>query len=397
MKLTAKAVNAARPQGKSYKLFDGEGLYLLVAVNGSRYWRFKYRFDGREKHLAIGIYPEVSLADARTAAREAKVSVSKGTDPAEEKKQRKAKTKGMSFRDVADEWQEKRKPTWSDNYAAQLASAFNTYIYPSLGGVLLYSVKPLQLLRVLEAAEAAAPTTASKLRQWCGEIFTYAIITGRAEINPAAGLSRAMKKNETEHFAHLEEHEITDFILALEATHYATERTYLAIRLLMIVGLRPGELVNAPWSEIDFERSTWDIPKERMKKRRPHIVPLSKQATKMLERLKAISTYSPYIFPNRNNPSKPMTKGALLTIINRIGYGGKVTPHGFRHTMSTILHEKGFNTLWIDTQIAHVDKNSIRRTYNHAQYLEGRREMLQWYADHIDSLAGLQEASQRKD
>lgn len=389
MKLTAKAVSAAKSQSKPYKLYDGEGLYLLIAVNGSRYWRFKYRFDGKEKHLAVGVYPEVSLAQARSVSREAKVNISKGVDPADEKRQKKARVKGVLFKEIADEWQSKRKPTWSEKYAMQLASAFATYIYPSLGSVLLSSIKPLQLLHVLESAEEKAPTTAAKLRQWCGEIFTYAIITGRAEVNPATGLSRAMKRTTTEHFAHLEEHEIAGFLLALEGTRYATERTYLAIRLLMIVGLRPGELVNAPWNEIDFERATWDIPKERMKKRRPHMVPLSNQAITILERLRTLSAYSPYIFPNRNNPAKPMTKGALLTLINRIGYGGRVTPHGFRHTMSTILHERGYNTLWIDTQIAHVDKNSIRRTYNHAQYLEGRREMLQWYADHMDSLSGL--------
>lgn len=389
MKLTVKAVNAAKVQSKSYKLFDGDGLYLLVGTNGSRYWRIKYRFDGRERHFALGVYPDVSLAQARTDAREAKVKISKGINPSEEKKLKKAKAKGLLFKEIANEWQEKRAPTWSEKYAVQLSSALNTYIYPSLGNTLLSSIKPLQLLHVLEAAEAIAPTTAAKLRQWCGEIFTYAIITGRAEVNPATGLSRAMKRTTTEHFAHLEEHEIAGFLQSLEGTRYATERTYLAIRLLMIVGLRPGELVNAPWNEIDFERSTWDIPKERMKKRRPHMVPLSNQAITILERLRTLSAYSPYIFPNRNNPAKPMTKGALLTLINRIGYGGRVTPHGFRHTMSTILHEIGYNTLWIDTQIAHVDKNSIRRTYNHAQYLEGRREMLQWYADHIDSLSGL--------
>ncbi|MBO1109863.1 site-specific integrase [Plesiomonas shigelloides] len=209
---------------------------------------------------------------------------------------------------------------------------------------------------------------------------------GRAEYNPAPDLASALVVHEKEHYAFLMKDELPDFLRTLE-TYSGSILVKIAMKLTMLTGVRPGELRKAEWSEFDFEKRLWHIPKERMKMGRPHMVPLSNQVIDFLNQLRPITSIHSLLFPGRNDPKKPMSDMALTVLVRRIGYSGRVTGHGFRHTMSTILHEQGFNTAWIEIQLAHVDKNSIRGTYNHAQYLEGRREMMQWYADYIDSLS----------
>lgn len=389
MKLNARQVDTAKPKDKPYKLADGGGLYLLVNPNGARYWRLKYRVAGKEKLLALGVYPDVTLADARAKRDEAKRGIAGGIDPSEAKREEKISRElnvRNTFQEIACEWHSSKLYKWSEGYASDIMEAFNKDVFPYIGKKPISEIKPLELLNVLRRMEGRGATEkAKKVRQRCGEVFRYAIVTGRAEYNPAPDLTSAMQGHESSHYPFLNAPELPAFFEAL-SRYSGSELVVLAARLLIITGLRTGELRGATWQEIDVDAAVWEIPAERMKMRRPHIVPLSLQAQAIIMRIREMTGRYPYIFPGRNDPRKTMSEASINQVFKRIGYAGRVTGHGFRHTMSTILHEQGYNTAWIETQLAHVDKNSIRGTYNHAQYLDGRREMLQWYADYMDAL-----------
>lgn len=388
MKLNARQVDAAKPREKAYKLADGAGLYLEVVPSGSRYWRMKYRFNGKEKRMAFGVYPAVSLAQARALRDDAKKKLAEGIDPSFAKKEEKLVRDvqlNNTFQAVALEWHGTKVSRWSEGYASDIIEAFNKDIFPYIGQQPVNEIKPLVLLNVLRRMESRGATEkAKKVRQRCSEVFRYAIVTGRAEYNPAADLTSAMSGHESKHYPFLAVEELPDFFKAL-AGYTGSPLVVLAARLLILTGVRTGELRGAFWSEFDLEKAVWEIPAERMKMKRPHLVPLSTQALEIVQQLKGMTGQYPLVFPGRNDPRKTMSEASINQVFKRIGYTGKVTGHGFRHTMSTILHEEGFNTAWIETQLAHVDKNAIRGTYNHALYLEGRREMMQWYADYIEA------------
>ncbi|HBQ5928638.1 TPA: tyrosine-type recombinase/integrase [Klebsiella pneumoniae subsp. pneumoniae] len=388
MKLNARQVDAAKPKEKAYKLADGAGLYLEVVPSGSRYWRMKYRFNGKEKRMAFGVYPAVSLAQARALRDEAKKKLAEGIDPSFAKKEEKLVRDVRlhnTFQAVALEWHGTKVSRWSEGYAYDIIEAFNKDIFPYIGQQPVNEIKPLVLLNVLRRMESRGATEkAKKVRQRCSEVFSYAIVTGRAEYNPAADLTSAMSGHESKHYPFLTVEELPDFFKALSG-YTGSPLIVLAARLLILTGVRTGELRGAFWSEFDLEKAVWEIPAERMKMKRPHLVLLSTQALEIVQQLKVMSGQYPLVFPGRNDPRKTMSEASINQVFKRIGYTGKVTGHGFRHTMSTILHEEGFNTAWIETQLAHVDKNAIRGTYNHALYLEGRKEMMQWYGDYVDS------------
>jgi integrase len=389
MKLTIRQIDTQKPKDKAFKLSDGGGLYLLVNPNGARYWRLKYRFAGKEKLLAIGVYPDVTLAQARNRREEAKKLLGEGKDPGQERKLEKLSRQleiENSFEAIAREWYKRRFDRWSVSYREEMMRTFEKDVFPFLGHRPIKDIKPLELLEVLSKLEDRGATEkARKVRQRCGEVWKYAVVTGRAEYNPTPDLASALMTHEKEHYAFLTREELPDFLRILE-TYSGSILVKIAMRLTMLTGVRPGELRKAEWSEFDFEKQIWNIPKERMKMGRPHIVPLSNQVISLLNQLRPITSIHTLLFPGRNDPKKPMSDMALTVLVRRIGYAGRVTGHGFRHTMSTILHEQGFNSAWIELQLAHVDKNSIRGTYNHALYLEGRMEMMQWYADYLDSL-----------
>lgn len=388
MKLNARQVDAAKPKEKAYKLADGAGLYLEVVPSGSRYWRMKYRFNGKEKRMAFRVYPAVSLAQARALRDEAKKKLAEGIDPSFAKKEEKLVRDVRlhnTFQAVALEWHGTKVSRWSEGYASDIIEAFNKDIFPYIGQQPVNEIKPLVLLNVLRRMESRGATEkAKKVRQRCSEVFRYAIVTGRAEYNPAADLTSAMSGHESKHYPFLTVEELPDFFKALSG-YTGSPLIVLAARLLILTGVRTGELRGAFWSEFDLEKAVWEIPAERMKMKRPHLVLLSTQALEIVQQLKVMSGQYPLVFPGRNDPRKTMSEASINQVFKRIGYTGKVTGHGFRHTMSTILHEEGFNTAWIETQLAHVDKNAIRGTYNHALYLEGRKEMMQWYGDYVDS------------
>ncbi|AHN81802.1 tyrosine-type recombinase/integrase [Salmonella enterica subsp. enterica serovar Tennessee] len=389
MPLTDLEIRRSKPREKPYTLNDGSGLSLLIEPNGSKGWRFRYRFDGKPKMLSLGTYPLVSLTDARQKRDEAKKLVASGINPSDVRKRDKQERQneiGNTFEAIAREWYEKRTDRWSAGYAEEMMKTFETDVFPFIGGRPIAEIKPMELMGVLSRLdERGATEKLRKVRQRCGEVWRYAIVTGRAEYNPAPDLVSAFVPHKKEHYAFLKHEELPEFFRTLN-TYSGSIVVKLAMRLQVLTGLRPGELRQGEWAEIDFEKRLWEVPPSRMKKRRPHCVPLSAQAIAILEQLKPITGHYQFIFPGRIHHSKPMSEMAMNVLIRRIGYAGRVTGHGFRHTMSTILHEQGYNTAWIETQLAHVDKNSIRGTYNHAQYLDGRREMLQWYADYMDVL-----------
>lgn len=389
MKLTARQVDTSKPKDKPYKLSDGGGLYLLVKPNGSRYWRLKYRIAGKEKLLALGVYPDITLAEARQKRADAKKVLAAGGDPGQEKqeeKQAKEQAVANSFERLAMEWHSHKSTSWSEGYAEHLLTYLKKDIFPFIGQKAITDISQVEMLNVLRKMEQRGVLDKlKKTRQACRQIFTYAIITGRAEHNPVSDLAGALKSPKQQHYPHLLVDQIPDFLRAL-SEYSGSTITRNATRLLMLTGLRTIELRASEWVDIDFDKGVWNVPAERMKMRRPHLVPLSTHVRKLLEEIHQLTGRGKYVFPGRNDAGKPMSEASINQVIKRIGYDGKATGHGFRHTMSTILHEQGYNTAWIETQLAHVDKNSIRGTYNHAQYLDGRREMLQWYANYMQAL-----------
>ncbi|HGN9349627.1 TPA: tyrosine-type recombinase/integrase [Klebsiella pneumoniae] len=389
MKLTARQVDTSKPKDKPYKLSDGGGLYLLVNPNGSRYWRLKYRIAGKEKLLALGVYPDITLAEARQKRADAKKVLAAGGDPGQEKqeeKQAKEQAVANSFERLAMEWHSHKSTSWSEGYAEHLLMYLKKDIFPFIGQKAITDISQVEMLNVLRKMEQRGVLDKlKKTRQACRQIFTYAIITGRAEHNPVSDLAGALKSPKQQHYPHLLVDQIPDFLRAL-SEYSGSTITRNATRLLMLTGLRTIELRASEWVDIDFDKGVWNVPAERMKMRRPHLVPISTQVRELLEEIHQLTGRGKYVFPGRNDAGKPMSEASINQVIKRIGYDGKATGHGFRHTMSTILHEQGYNTAWIETQLAHVDKNSIRGTYNHAQYLDGRREMLQLYADYMQAL-----------
>ncbi|ATM76078.1 MULTISPECIES: tyrosine-type recombinase/integrase [Serratia] len=390
MPLTDIKVKTAKPMDKAYKLTDGGGMYLLVKPNGSKYWRLKYRFVGKEKMLSIGVYPDVSLADARQKRDEARKILAAGGDPGEVKKADKLAQKlstENTFEAIAREWHKQKADRWSLRYRDEIIDTFEKDIFPYLGRRPIAEIKPMELLETLRRLEKrGALEKMRKVRQRCGEVFRYAIVTGRAEYNPAPDLATALATPKKTHFPFLTAEELPYFIKDLIG-YTGSVITKTATQIIMHTGVRTQELRFARWQDIDFEKRLWEIPPEVMKMKRPHIVPLSEQVVELFQSLKPITGMYPLVFVGRNDRTKPISKESVNQVIELLGYKGRLTGHGFRHTMSTILHEQGFNSAWIETQLAHVDKNAIRGTYNHAHYLEGRREMMQWYGDYIDGLA----------
>lgn len=389
MTLTARQVETTKPKEKSYKLFDGGGLYLEVTAKGSRYWRMKYRFGGKEKRLAFGVFPTVTLAEAREMRNQAKKVLAAGGDPGEVKKEEKAIQKlstGNTFEAIAREWHKSKADRWSLRYRDEIIDTFEKDIFPYIGKRPIAEIKPLELLETLRRMEKrGALEKMRKVRQRCGEVYRYAIITGRAEYNPAPDLATALTPPKKQHFPFLTAEELPYFLKDL-AGYTGSVITKTATKIILLTAVRTQELRFARWQDIDLEKGIWEIPAEVMKMKRPHVVPLSKQVIELFNSLKPLSGHYELVFIGRNDHRKPISKESVNQVIELLGYKGRLTGHGFRHTMSTILHEKGYNSAWIETQLAHIDKNAIRGTYNHAQYMDGRREMMQWYADYMDEL-----------
>ena len=390
MSLSDAKVRNAKAESKPYKITDGEGLFLLVATTGSKYWRLKYFFGGKEKLLALGVYPDVSLGDARERRAEARKAVAAGKDPSEVKREVKRLVilkNENAFESVAREWFEKRKHEWADNSADTMLKRMERHIFPKLGQRPIADITApdvLSMLRVIE--KRGTLDTAQRVMQTCGQVFMYAIATGRAERNPVPDLRGALKTPVPKHHSYLKATDLPEYLKKLEAYDGAL-LTKLALRLLLLTFVRTTELRAAEWKEIDFDKAEWRIPAERMKMKELHIVPLSIQATAVLRELQKLTGKRQYIFPNEHNAETYMSENTMLYALYRMGYHSRVTGHGFRSTASTILNEHGFMPDVIERQLAHCERNKVRAAYNHAQYLRERRKMMQWWGNYLKKAA----------
>jgi integrase len=386
--LSDTAVRNAKPKVKPYKLADGEGLFLVVTPSGGKYWRLKYFFGGKEKLLALGVYPHINLADARERRARARKLLAAGSDPGEAKKQAKRlaiQKNENSFEVVAQEWLEKHNHEWTPRHIRARRSQLERLILPTLGKRPIADIKAPEVLSVLRVIENSGTLdTAHRLMQVTGQIFMYAIATGRAERNPVPDLRGAIRTAVVTHRAYLSEKELPQFLEKLEA-YDGHPQTKLGLRLLLLTFVRTGELRGAEWKEIDWDKAEWRIPAERMKMDELHIVPLSRQAIAVLRELKKHSGHRQYVFPNHHNPAAFMTENTMLYALYRMGYHSRATGHGFRSTASTVLNEHGFRPDVIERQLAHGERDKVRAAYNHAQYLSERREMMQWWADFLDT------------
>jgi integrase len=390
MSLTDAAVRTAKPKDKPYKLTDGDGMFLYVHPSGSKYWRLKYRFAGKEKLLALGVYPEVSLGDARERRAQARKALAAGNDPGEVKKEAKRLASFKSentFEAVAREWHEQQKHKWVPHYSTCVLNRLETYIFTKIGNRPIAAIGAQELLIPLRVVEkSGALDLAQRIMQSCGQIFMYAIATGRAERNPVPDLRGALKTPVKTHLAHLKADDLPDYLQKLEAYDGAPE-TKMALKMLLLTFVRTTELRAAEWTEINLDKAEWRIPAERMKMRDPHIVPLSNQAVAVLRDLQKRTGKRQYLFPNQQKTDKFMSENTMLYALYRMGYHSRTTGHGFRSTASTILNENGFLPDVIERQLAHCERNKVRAAYNHAQHLPERRKMMQWWADYLAGIA----------
>ena len=390
MPLTDKAVRNLRPQARPYKITDGHGMYLLVSPKGAKYWRLKFRHGGKEKLLALGVFPEIGLAEARRRRAKARALLYEGDDPCavrQAKKRMALLLAGNSFETVAREWYENQRDGWSDSHAGQVLVRLQRELFPRLGARPIAEIDAPELLYVLRGIEKrGALELTSKVRIVAGQVFRYAIATGRAKYDPSRDLKGALKVREERHYARLSEADLPEFLAKLDA-YDGNTMTRLALKLLVLTFVRTGELRAAKWTEFDFDKREWRIPAERMKTRAEHLVPLSTQSLDALEQLQAITPRREHVFPNEHHPRNCMSENTILFALYRMGYRGRATGHGFRATASTILNEQGWDADVIERQLAHKEANKVRAAYHHAEYLAERRKMMQAWADYLDGLA----------
>ncbi|MET0108150.1 MAG: integrase arm-type DNA-binding domain-containing protein [Candidatus Thiodiazotropha sp.] len=391
MALTDTAVRRAKPHDKARKLFDGGGLFLLINPNGSKYWRFKYRFHGVEKLLALGVYPDVTLKSARDKRDAARQQIADGVDPSEARKAEKAaRASNNSFEAIAREWWGKRAPNWSESHSSRIMLRLENDVFPWVGSKPIGDISPPELLTVLRRIEKrGAIETAHRIHQSCSQIFRYAISTQRAERDPAADLKGAIPPTRQKHHASITDpKQIGELLRAIDG-YQGQFVTRCALQLAPLVFVRPGELRHAEWSEIDFDKAEWRIPAEKMKMSTVHIVPLSTQAIAILNEIKPLTGNGKYVFPGVRSNKRPMSENTITGALRRLGYAsGEMTGHGFRSMASTILNEQGWHKDAIERQLAHMERNSIRAAYNYAEYLPERIKMMQAWADYLDGLKG---------
>jgi len=392
--LTDAKIRNTKPGEKPIRLNDGGWLYLEIRPSGTKLWRFRYRIAGKENIFAIGGYPQVGLADARSARDDARELVQQGIHPAHHRKAQDLVTvreNANTFEAVTREWITQKKPGWAASYLRQVERFMESDVFPHIGALPMRSVTAAHLLEIIKRVEGrGAETVALLVRQWCSAVFRYAVATLRADGDPAAALRGAITRPKVEHRKPLSRAQITAFLKALEGFS-GFRTTTIALRLALMTFVRTVELRAADWLEIDFDRAEWRIPAERMKMREPHLVPLSTQALSLLRELHKLTGNQRWLFPNYRRPETCMTATTLNRALERMGLNGKesigFSAHGFRATASTILNEAGYRADVIERQLAHKERNTVRASYNQAQYLAERRDMMQQWADLVDGLA----------
>lgn len=393
MSLTDAKIRNTKPGPRPIKLADGGGLYLEVRPTGAKLWRFRYRIDGKENVFAIGDYPSIALAEVRAEHGKARALVKQGIHPSHSRQAERLSNHAANantFEAVAKEWIAKKAPGWTPYYLRQVERFLESDVFPHVGRLPIRSVTAAHLLEIIRRIEGrGAESVALLVRQWSSAIFRYAVATLRADGDPAAALKGAIHRPKVVHHKPLSRSQIVEFTKALEK-YGGYRTTVIALRLMLLTFVRTVELRKAEWSEFDLDNAEWRLPAERMKMREPHIVPLSKQAVSLLRELQAYTGGRNALFPNYRTPNECMTATTLNRALERMGLNGKdsigFSAHGFRATASTILNEMGYRSDVIERQLAHAERDKVRASYNHAEYMEERKTMMQEWADLIDSL-----------
>ena len=386
MPLNDRQIKHSKPKDKPYKLTDGNGLYLHITPAGGKLWKLDYAIDGKRKTLSIGKYPHLSLVEAREAAENARKMKAQGIDPSQAKQQAKAERQAAllnTFEHIARDWHQNNISRWKPNHAQRIMRYLEKDVFPYIGSNPIQELRVVHIKQVLDAITArGVAETAEKIRQWINKIFNYALMLERVDGNPASALVGYIQPQTTEHMPALPREELTEFYRRLLQVD-AEPQNRLCLMLLVLCFPRNTEIRGGEWKEINWQTKTWTIPASRMKRPREHLIPLSDWAIELLQELHQLTGKGRFMFPNRNTISGYISENTLGNILNRIGYKGIATPHGFRSLASSILNEQGFNPDAIERQLAHVEENKIRAAYNRAEYLAERTEMMQWYSNYL--------------
>ena len=375
---------------KEYRELDGNGLYIRVKPDGNKSWQLRYKKpNGKWSWLGLGGYPEISGQLARKKAKELLDDVSKGENPIiskQERKQQELEQNNATFELLAREWLDTKLNSWVADTMTRNKGALEKHIFPIFGKRLYTTIKPIEWMNLLKGIqqEKGIYEQVNRMRAMCRDIYDFAKVTGRIDYNPLEGIQKYLQQGKKENMAHVSETELPTLIRAIN--NYPTMDVRMGLQLLVMLFCRPTELRGAKWDEFDLEQGLWNIPEERMKKRREHVVPLPKQAIAILNELKTYETNSEYLFPSRSDKSKPKSDTVFIMALRRMGYEGRQTPHGFRHIASTLLNNRGFDERHIESALAHV-KDGVAGVYNKAQYLQDRANMMQWYANHLEEIA----------
>ena len=413
MPLTDTAIRKATPGPKTRKLSDGKGLYLELSPAGGRWWRLKYRIAGVEKRISLGTYPETSLKAAREKMEEARALVAQGIDPSQARKaakqeaahqdeQAQREAQGLplhgSFESVAREWFDTRKDEWATTYAKKIFRRLEADVFPWLGKLPVPNITPPMVLDMLRKAEnRGAIETAHRVLETCGQVFRFAVATGRIESNPARDLKDALRKPMVQHFAAITDPQRFGELLRAIDSYRGTPVVCAALRLMPLMLLRPGELRQAQWDELDLPAATWTVPAARMKREKvgkiygkPHIVPLPRQAVAIFEALKPLTEHSPYVFRGERSAQRPMSDAAINAALRTLGFSAdEVTGHGFRASARTMIVERlGIAESAVEAQLAHSVRDSLGRAYNRTEFMQERVRMMQQWADYLDTLRG---------
>ena len=393
MPLTDTAIKAAKPAEKPRKLYDADGLYLEVAPSGGKWWRFKYRIDGKEKRLSLGVYPDVSLLQARKARDDARRQVLEGSDPSAKRQAQKrasAVAADNSFETVARAWHASWARTRSKKHADQVLRRMELDAFPQIGALPISNIRAPQIVAMAKKVEQrGAHDLARRAIQMSGQVFRYAIGHGLAEHNPCGDVQPAdvLAPVREQNYARVDVAKLPQLLRDVD-DYRGHVRTRLAIHLMALTFVRTSELIKAEWSEFNLAAAQWRIPAGRMKMKTEHIVPLSTQAVAVLQALQRVGTGNDLLFPGGHDHEKPMSNNAILFALYRMGYKGEMTGHGFRGIASTVLHELGQDHAVIELQLAHQERDRVSAAYNHATYLPQRTALMQLWADHLDALRG---------
>ena len=390
MPLTDTAIKNSKLKDTDYKLADEKGMYLLVKQAG-KYFRLDYRFAGKRKTLALGVYPETSLKEARAKRDEARKLLSINIDPLEAKKAKKLQwiaDEKSSFQIIALEWFEKMRSNWSEGHAQRKWHLLEKHVFPVFGKVPIKNITARELLTLLEKMQSRGTIeNAHRVKGICGEIFRYGIRADRCERDPSQDLQGALIPKRKKHMATITDpKEVSGLLRAIDG-YTGDFVTKCALKLTPYLMLRPGEVRHAEWSEIDFEKKQLRISAEKMKMKRIHIVPLAEQAITIIKQIQPVTGHGKYVFPSVRSKDRPMSENTITAALRRMGFTKEeMTAHGFRGMASTLLHENGFKSDVIEAQLAHAERNKVKAAYNHAEYLTERTDMMNWWADYLDKL-----------